>query len=490
MNVRFAAPTWIALVWAILLISALSLEVPFGVPKEWVWHFRTDTRFDPFLVFIAIGTLLTLSGLAFLVAHQTGQDGKKVRTVIVSSLLLAIIFRTCIATMVPQIWQPTPVFWALVITSPAATSFYDEARNLESQGLASYLKHYHEQLPNKPFHAATHPPGLPMLFAIWRDLAMLPVMQRLVPMDETSLKLMREVYVRIAPPLQHNTLYPSDADLKAAWWVAVFCFSCGIAALLIWIWLLFQINPNPAVIALAATTPAMLWWQTTVDNIHLLVVVLTFLSAFYWQKTRTIGWAILTGLMFGVSLWLAFKNAIPVACVAFWLLWRNLKGRERLPIAQAVTVLLLTVAPYLLSWLLFGFQPLATFKAANAAHHAQAGAHARSYLPWVFVNLADFAMALGGAWLGLVAVRLWDWLRQRRWQPSLLVVTLIMLLLLDLSGVVRGEVARLWMVFIPLLALEAVQFLPNRPFDLTVLAFIQGGVGLALHIQLEFLRPF
>lgn len=473
-----------------LLILALRLEVPFGVPKEWVWAFRGDTNFDPVLVFIAVGVLASLSGLVFWTTRQSKENGKKFRAAILISLMLAIVFRACIASMVPQSWRPVPVFWALVIASPAATSFYDEAIKLEQQGLSEYLRHYHEQLPQKPFHAATHPPGLPMLFAIWRSLAMNPTMQGLVPIDENSTKVMREVYIRISPPLQQNAFYPSDADLKATWWVALFCFLCGIAAMVIWAWVLIQINPNASIIALAATTPAMLWWQTTVDSIHMLTTVLTFVSAFYWQKKRSIGWAALTGLMSGISLWLAFKNAIPLACIALWLLWRNFKGQERLPFAQVTVAILLTFAPYFLAWLLFGFQPLATFKAANAAHHAQAGAHARSYMPWVFANLADFAMALGGAWLGLVAVCLWDWLKQRRWQPSICVVTLLVLLLLDLSGVVRGEVARLWMVFIPLLTLDALRFLPTRDIDIALLTFIQGGIGLALHIQLEFLRPF
>ncbi len=488
--VRFAAPTWIGLVWTIVLLLALGLKVPFGVPKEWVWEFRMDTRFDPILVFVTIVALATLSGLAFWTANQQKRDGKKFRTAIVTLLLSAIIFRACIAAIVPQSWQPAPVFWALVIASPVATSFYDESRNLEQQGLTNYLRHYHEQLPAKPFHAATHPPGLPMLFAVWRSLAMHPVAQRLVPIDEQTLMVMREVYMRIAPPLKPDSLYPSDADLKAAWWIALFCFLCGVFALLIWVWLLLQVNPNPSLIALSATTPAMLWWQTTVDSIHLLAIVATSASAFYWQRTRSTYGAILTGLMSGASLWLAFKNAIPLACVAFWLLWKNLREEKRFPVNQVAIAILLTFAPYLLAWLLFGFQPLATFKAASAAHHAQAGAHARSYLPWVLVNFADFGMALGGAWLGIIAVYLWAWLRERRWQPSLCVTTLVILLLLDLSGLVRGEVARLWMVFVPLMSSEAIKFLPSRPLDLFLLTFVQGGMGLALLIQLEFLRPF
>jgi len=499
--VRFSVPAWIGLVWAVAMVLALGLNLPFGVPNEWVWKPRADTSFDPVLVIAAIASLIALCGFAWwaneagttgqrTTGQQVKQTGKRIRLALIISLLLVIAFRIIVAALVPQSWRPVPVFWSLVILSPVATTFYDEAMSLEQQGLTRYLRHYHEQLSNKPFHAATHPPGLPMLFAVWRSLAMQPIMQRFVPMDENSLSLLREVYIRIAPPMRPDSVYPSDEDLKASWWVAVFCLLCGIAAMLIWVWLLWQIVPNPSVIALAATTPAMLWWQTTVDSIHLLAITATFAFAYRWQRTCNWNWAILTGLMAGISLWLAFKNAIPIGCIALWLIWANLRGEKKLLAAQIVLALILAISPYLLAWLAFGFQPFETFKAASAAHHQQAGVHARSYLPWLFFNLADLGMALGGAWLGLVAAHLFTWWRQEKWQPSSSAVTLLVLLLFDLSGLVRGEVARLWMPFIPLLTFEASKRIPNKSHELALLTFVQGGIGLALHIQLEFLRPF
>ncbi len=499
--VRFSVPTWIGLVWAVAIVLALGLNLPFGVPNEWVWTPRADTSFDPVLVIAAIASLIALCGFAWwaneagttgqqTTGQQVKQTGRRIRLALIFSLLLAITFRIIVASLVPQSWRPVPVFWSLIILSPVATSFYDEAMSLEQQGLTRYLRHYHEQLPNKPFHAATHPPGLPMLFAVWRSLAMKSLMQRLVPMDENSLSLLRKVYTRIAPPMRPDSVYPSDEDLRASWWVAVVCLFCGIAATLIWVWLLWQIVPNPSVVAFAATTPAMLWWQTTVDNIHLLAIIVTFAFAFGWQRVRTWTWAVLTGLAAGISLWLAFKNAIPIGCIALWLIWANLQSEKKLPITQTALALVLAFSPYLLAWLAFGFQPFETFKAASAAHHQQAGVHARSYLPWLFCNLADFGMALGGAWLGLVAAYLWFWWRQEKWQPSVPVATLLVLLLLDLSGLVRGEVARLWMPFVPLLTFEAIKHIPTKSHELALLTFIQGGISLALHIQLEFLRPF
>ncbi len=489
MSIRFSFPTWIALSWAAAIILALVLNVPFGIPNQWVWERRLDTSFEPTWVLASIVVLLAACLLAYLTKGSLLSDSKKTAAILFALFVLAIFFRFFVSVLLPQSSRPVPAFWSLVIISPVATSFYDEGRNLEQQGLSEYLRHYHEQLQSKPFHAATHPPGLPMLFWFWRRVAMTPTMQKLVPLDEVSLKVIRKIYIHIAPPLRPNRVYPSDADLKASWWVAFFCFLCSIAAMLIWAWTAWQLKPNPAVVPLIATTPSTLWWQTTVDSIHLLFVTLTFTSAFFWMKRRKMLGAVLTGLWAGWALWLAFKNAVPLLCIALWLLWESAKKGNRLTLTQLFVSLLLVFSPYLFAWLLFGFQPLETFKAASAAHHAQAGAHARSYLPWVFVNFADFAMGLGGAWFGLLPICLWNW-HKEQFRPSLTVATLLILTALDFSGMVRGEVTRIWMPFIPLLTFDAIKSLPQSQRDVTLMAFIQGSTAIALQIHFEFLRPF
>ncbi len=493
MRVTLATPTWIALAWAGLLIALLGMGVPFGVPNEWVWEFRSDTRFDPLWVLTALALLLGLVGLVWwsgqLSNENENKHSPKWRYIVVGFLLLTVLLRLNFAVLLPKGYRPVPVFWTLVIASPVATSFYDEARNLSHQGVADYLRHYHERLPQKPFHAATHPPGLPLLFALWRWIALHPALQAMVPMSEQDLVLVREVYLRIAPPLSPDNVYPADEDFKAAWWIAVFCWILGTLATLLWGWLFARESGQAAFIALVATVPALLWWQTTVDSVHFFFVTATLAAAWLWHRTRNWGWALGTGMLAGMALWLAFKNAVPLACVALWLLWAHGRKQTQLPIPQVVAAALLTVAPYLLAWALFGFQPLETFKAANAAHHAQAGAHARSYLPWVFVNLADFAMALGSGWLGLCVVALGRWWREGR-PATLMVATLLVLLALNLSGVVRGEVARLWLPFIPLLTWQAWQGVSLNRRDFALMVLLQGGLALALQINLDFLRPF
>jgi hypothetical protein len=311
------------------------------------------------------------------------------------------------------------------------------------------------------------------------------------------------------PDPKQDTQILADWELKAAWWGAFFCVLAGCFAFALWGWSLWQRAPEGfkgVAVALAATTPAFLWWQPSVDSLHLLVVVITFAGALRWRRHPCWTWATMTGLSGGLALWLAFKNALPLSALFLWLLWGIWVGSGHFhpdPSSKAMGVCLvqwiwmvaLLTCPFLLAWLFFGFQPVATLLAANAAHHAQAGAHARSYLLWLFVNPLDFAMGLGGAWLGLTIAFLLHWWQTQRFRPSLTLCTLAVLLLINISGIVRGEVARLWMPFIPLLTLETVTIahkaLTGQSKFATLLpAALQGIMAIALHLRLEFLRPW
>lgn len=498
---RLPLPTLVAIAWTALLGLMLVLGVPFGVVGEWVWNRRQIFPFAFPSLLLIFASLAFLFALAARFSSSIGGC--------FALFVVAILFRFSFVMLTPM--QPASAFWALAIASPVATTFFTEARQVEREGLSHYLRHYHKMLPQKPFHAATHPPGLPLTFAALRAIARHPLLQRWAPLDDATLSGIRQLWRKVLPlpdPKQ-DTQILADWELKAAWWVAFFCVLAGCFAFTLWGGLLWQRAPEGfkgVAVVLAATTPAFLWWQPSVDSLHLLVVVITFAGALRWQRHPCWTWATMTGLSGGLALWLAFKNTLPLSALFLWLLWGIFAGSGHFhpdPSSKAMGVCLvqwiwmvaLLFCPFLLAWLFFGFQPVATLLAANAAHHAQAGAHARSYLLWLFVNPFDFAMGLGGAWLGLTVVFLCHWWRKERFRPSLTLCTLAVLFALNVSGIVRGEVARLWMPFIPLLTLETVTIadkaLTGQPkFAALLPAALQGIMAVALPLRLEFLRPW
>lgn len=80
----------------------------------------------------------------------------------------------------------------------------------------------------------------------------------------------------------------------------------------------------------------------------------------------------------------------------------------------------------------------------------------REYITWIFYNLYDFFIFSGIPVFVLFIVTL-----LKRKIDSLLLAFISMLFLLNFSGAVRGEVARIWIPFIPILILIVINFLTN-----------------------------
>ncbi len=133
----------------------------------------------------------------------------------------------------------------------------------------------------------------------------------------------------------------------------------------------------------------------------------------------------------------------------------------------------------------WGFDPLASVRAALGEHHAMAVV-TRGYGLWLLWNPYDFALLLGPGVALLAAVAAVARWRDRdaRWTwPALLIGGCF--LVLWLGGSVRGEVGRIWLFFMPFACLAASAVADSRRARAAVLA-AQGVLLLALAASLIF----
>jgi hypothetical protein len=140
----------------------------------------------------------------------------------------------------------------------------------------------------------------------------------------------------------------------------------------------------------------------------------------------------------------------------------NVDGEPRRIRLDLVPPLLLGVG-FALPWLALaafaGYDPLPAFRAAMAEHHAIAVA-TRDYRTWLLWDPYDFALLLGPAVL-VPAVAATAAPRPLPFRAGawLLWGTLLLLLV---SGSVRGEVGRIWMMFMPFVCLLAAAGLEGQ----------------------------
>ncbi|MFQ6097530.1 MAG: hypothetical protein ACE5O2_07345, partial [Armatimonadota bacterium] len=116
------------------------------------------------------------------------------------------------------------------------------------------------------------------------------------------------------------------------------------------------------------------------------------------------------------------------------------------------------VVPFILLKLAYGYQAIAVAVNAKAVQGAIMRDWGRGYAPWLVVNLVDFAVFLSpavafaaGAWM---AGRWRRACRQRRLARAdvLALAAFATLAIVDLSGTARGEVGRIWCLFMPYFA--------------------------------------
>jgi len=124
--------------------------------------------------------------------------------------------------------------------------------------------------------------------------------------------------------------------------------------------------------------------------------------------------------------------------------WRRMAARAALLAAGALL-------PWLLLAVCTGYNPLAAFQDALLQHRVIA-VESRSYATWLLWNPYDFALLLGPAVVGLAAAALVSGGGPGTRTPAFRILAWgwwALLALLLVSGTVRGEVGRIWLMLMP-----------------------------------------
>jgi len=164
------------------------------------------------------------------------------------------------------------------------------------------------------------------------------------------------------------------------------------------------------------------------------------------------------GMVLFLCLFVTYGYLAPAGLVALLTIVADIAPGEGAPWRRAAERGALLAAGFLLPWIVLslatGYGPWAAFRDAMVQHRAIAVA-SRSYITWLTWNPYDFTLLLGPPIAGLAAAALiprgtrtaafrdlaWGW-----WA---------LLLLLLVSGTVRGEVGRIWLMLMPFACLLA-----------------------------------
>jgi hypothetical protein len=473
-------------IWAFLLISTTLLVST--ILADWLPHLRgpapeTSEWYWPYLLRPASRWWAPLLAAAILLAvaawwFSQSTTSRRLTVVGIMGLILGNLL-----LQIALIYADRPAVAAELIDrtlSNLASGFFEPAAEIDDLNLA--LQAYPELMPTfVSEHARTHPPGL-------------LVANRLTIEAFATLPGLSERIARYVWPLRCTDLWllnqPGFVAAALLAWALIPLLAGAFTLLPAYALARRLLQPRPARLATAmvATMPALLLFAPKSVQLYPPLTFGALLALQLGLERHRAYWFFLSGAIISLSTFLSLGNASILALCAFytWLhrrlestghLKENDAGSAPLPAWRPVSLLarvgafgLGAASIWLMYWLVWAV-PAWDIARTGLQQHYHLVTSFRRYGWWVIFNLVDLFMyaglplAIGFIAAALVAFR--ETVRRRSVRPKLLAVALAMfIVLLDISGTARGEVGRVWLFFIPLLALVSgdywARLLPGR----------------------------
>jgi len=461
-----------AVLVAALAVWLLAVQRGIGWGDEWSWPVFGAVYPLSFLV----APLATLLGFGGLIVHLWRSLRREQIASHRRGLAWGVVVGLCAGAWCLQaaLWSVTPGSvsqLAAIQLSDVSTGYLSEAWRIDDLG--EYLREYAREMPRKPEHVATHPPGAVLFFYAVRELA------QAVPALERAALIAGSTGVGLSIPelAEEVARYPTagwqgDRGLATAMLASWILGAAGaLMPLVVFAALRGQLGDERALAgaALLALMPGMLLFFPVLDQVVALLSALMLAALAATQ--RHWAWAAVAGVICAAALFVSLGALALVALGGVFLLLRAARQVGQSADASwsesySVFAPLLIFGAGLLvgvgAWYLIGVDAAGVLSEGLGAHSSLTGrASSRSYHVWVWLNLVEFAIFLGLPLAALVVASVPRMVRALRETSSqalpayLGASALIVLLLLDLSGTVKAETGRIWMFFGPWLAAAA-----------------------------------
>lgn len=428
------------------------LRGPSYYPPEWRWEYLFVNTLDKIWL-----PLIVMSFILFLFIKT---ESKK--NVIIKYIPLFLIF----LVLLSYFFQLSVLFFSRSgigvllhrIINPELNGYFTAA--LSIQNIGNFLHDYNDLVLTFVYHAGSHPPGAILFFyGIEQGIRLFSMLIDITNTITSSHADVRTIWNGLAPiekatAMVASLLVPfiSSFALVPLYYSADALYGQKIAlrASFLYVFipsLVFFIPINDALLPIFSITAFYLMVRGFAKNNNLLF----FLS----------GAVLFAGV---------FSNLSLLPLLIFFLVFFLLQMyQKRLLWTKAffITGLLFTSGFFLPPLLLFLFFQFNFVEMSFIIMKHVPHVHTRSYVLWIFYNLYDFLIFAGIpiAYVFFFAIKDgFVGLKKKILDKDnyILVAFVIMLLILNFSGSVRGETGRIWSVYMPFMVLIASIFVTKQ----------------------------
>jgi hypothetical protein len=326
---------------------------------------------------------------------------------------------------------------------------------IANNDLDQLLSNYTQIMPSLPIHAQSHPPGpIVLQWLGWKFFQAVPPLADSIAMPLRTLQC-------------HNPgLMSLDNSQIASALIGMLIPLIGALA----VWPLYAfgkrlVGSRAALIAAALfpIMPLFAMWPTQWDQIYPLLLFTSLYFMHTGLESKSIWRVFLAGLPLSIATFFSVGNAILIVIVGLYgfvfYLANSPSRRLALPLSLLLSFTIGCASIWLAYALIYHVNPIEVISTGSRLAFESTTGN-RSYGLWLLWNPIDYATFLG---LPIVILLLMNWrkiIRPSKELLPLVVSTFVTFILLNLSGIVRGEVGRLWIYFGPLMLLVVSDKLP------------------------------
>jgi hypothetical protein len=429
-------------IWLVIILTCVYLA---AVAGDWFPFLRGDTDWRwTRLDWPSVQRLLPLvaAGTAYLILawywDRRAENRRFVRPLVV---LVGVAMLLQVAALWVRYTHPLRLVYDLA-ASDSINGYYTVATRI--QDIGAFLRDYPVLMPTLPNHVTTHPPGIVLLFwSTGRVVGFFPGLTRAVAHAFRTLGCMHGWVQTTADPALVGGVFAYAIPILGT--LTVFpLYSLGRR--------LYGPRVAWRAAALFPLLPAFVMNVGQADQMYPFLVTWAgslFDRGLRKQQGRPMLWA---GVLLSLASFLSLGLLAFLALLGLYALILLLRGVIELEkgLGKLGTLFLVGLASvWLLYWSIAGVNPLDVWRGGLSTHIGLD----RPYGRWVIFNMVDFLPFAGLALVLALPLSLVPMLRQREeaWLPAVLLTVLA----LDLSGMTRGEVSRLWLFLMPSLVLAA-----------------------------------
>ena len=492
-------------IWLILIVQAAlvslavfavgSGRVPLGVPGEWEW---LRVKFPPvwqWLGLAGVGVAAYAGFVALGFKTLTSRSSRRAEAAWLIGLLAAAI---AVQVIIPlgAASGYDHAKWAAANYLPGSAGYFKVARQQAVRDPWKFLADYPQWIRDQDsLHIGTHPPGL-----IAVQCVLIGMMERQPSLAGFLLDHMPTAVDQGFRVFAERDPQPLTQADRAALYATALLTLAACAGTVVPLYLLARV----ALGASAAWATAALWplapaanlFQPVADTAYpILSTSALAMAAWAAQLQERPGWPAVAGILlaiasgavmaFGMFFTLAF---LPVGLIVALVVCfhRSVSWRSRALLILAIGLGFITIL--LCGWAVIGANPF-VIGSWNLYHHARFyDDYPRTYRLWLVVNPVELVIALG-----LPSV---VWCVVALFAPSGVPVsvwsTILVLTLTNLTGRNMGEVARLWLLYMPPLLVGAGYTFDRwvrKPGPLAASTALLGLQTLALQSWIQVVYP-